>query len=108
MLFCLPIESFCLLQFVVSFVLPQILKRNLHLYNSGCVLTIKKVSSDSEILPLDDYVQIYEPALSHSDIMAITEEFVRTHPREILIFASTQKAAEELTKKLESTHNVIH
>jgi hypothetical protein len=58
-----------------------------------------KINDDSVILPLDDYVQVYEPALSHSDIMAITEEFVRTHPNEIIIFASTQNVSEDLAKK---------
>jgi len=57
---------------------------------------------------LDDYVQIYEPALSHDDIMAIAEEFVRTHPKEIIIFASTQTAAKDLAKKFESNHDAIH
>lgn len=57
---------------------------------------------------MDDYVQIYEPALSHNDIMAIAEEFIRTHPNEIIIFASTQKVAKDLAKKFESTHHLAH
>lgn len=73
-----------------------------------CVLTFKKDNSFSDVLPLDDYVQIYEPALSHEDIMAIAEEFVRTHPKEIIIFASTQKVAEELAKKFESKTDIVH
>ena len=64
--------------------------------NIRCVLTIKKSSNNSEILPLDDYVQIYEPALSRNDIMAIAEEFVRRHPKEIIIFASTQTVTKVL------------
>jgi hypothetical protein len=81
-------------------VLPQILIRNFLAYkNNRCVLTIKKDNNNSEILPLNDYVQIYEPALSHNDIMAIAEEFVRTHPKEIIIFASTRKATKEIAKK---------
>ena len=64
-----------------------------------------KVGSDSDILPLDDYVLIYEPALSHNDIITVAAEFVRTHPREIIIFASTKKIAKKLTEKFELTHS---
>ena len=76
------------------------LKANICNKNIGCVLTIKKDNSNSEIGPLNDFVQMYEPALSLSDIMAIAEEFVRTHPKEIIIFASTQEATSDLAKKL--------
>jgi len=61
--------------------------------------------NDSDALPLDDYVLIYEPALSHNDIITIAEEFVRTHPKEIIIFASTKKVAKEFTEKFESMHS---
>ena len=67
-------------------------------------MKFRKDECNSDILPLDDYVQIYEPALSHEDIMAIAEEFIRTHPKEIIIFASTQKVTEELAKKFELGH----
>jgi hypothetical protein len=85
-------------------VLPQIFKKDILLQSIRCVLTFKKDNTISDILPLDDFVQIYEPALSHNDIMAIAEEFVRTHPKEIIIFASTQKDTKELAKKFESPH----
>lgn len=69
---------------------------------------IKKDNSNSEIGPLDDYVQMYEPAMSLEDIMAIAEEFVRTHPKEIIIFASTRKSANDLAKKLRTTPYLEH
>jgi hypothetical protein len=40
--------------------------------------------------------------------MAIAEEFVRTHPKEIIIFASIQTVAKDLTKKFESNKNLVH
>jgi hypothetical protein len=55
------------------------------------------------IVLFDDYVQIYEPGLSHGDIMTIAEEFVRTHPNKIIIFASSPKNLTEFIKKANST-----
>jgi hypothetical protein len=40
--------------------------------------------------------------------MAIAEEFVRTHPKEIIIFASTHTVAKDLAKKFESDKNLDH
>ena len=60
---------------------------------------MKEINRDSKFFPFDDYVQIYESALSHDDIMAIAAEFVREHPGELIIFASNQKAAEKLKLK---------
>jgi hypothetical protein len=68
---------------------------------------MKKDISNSEILPFDDYVQVYEPALSHNDVMAIAEEFVRSHPKEIIFFASTRRAAGELDKKIKSSGDAV-
>ena len=68
----------------------------------GVVLTIKKDKHNSEVFTFDDYVQIYEPALSRKDILTIAEEFVRTHPKEIIVFASTQNGAHALAKKIEA------
>ncbi len=59
------------------------------------------------IVQFNDYVQIYEPALSHEDIMAIAEEFVRTHPKEIIIFASAKKAPADFVGKSHSLGNVF-
>lgn len=81
---------------------------NLQHKPTGCVLTIKKDNINSEIVPLNDYVQIYEPALPLNDIMAIAEEFVRTHPKEIIILGSTHENAGNLARKLESVHRVAH
>jgi hypothetical protein len=62
-------------------------------------MAIKK-DNFPEIVEFNDYVQVYEPALSHDDVMAIAEEFLRTHPKDIIIFGSLQKNERDFTKKL--------
>ena len=55
------------------------------------------------IVLFDDFVQIYEPLLSHGDIMDIAEEFVKTHPNKIIIFASSSKNLTEFNRKISAT-----
>jgi hypothetical protein len=55
------------------------------------------------IVLFDDYVQIYEPTLSHGEIMCIAEEFVKTHGNKVIIFAATSKNLTEFSKKTSST-----
>jgi hypothetical protein len=61
-------------------------------------LTIKKGIDTSALVRFIDYVQVYAPALSHEDLMAIAAEFVGTHPKEIIIFASVQRTQKDFVK----------
>jgi hypothetical protein len=65
----------------------------------GRIMAIKK-DNFPEIVEFNDYVQVYEPALSHDDVMAIAEEFLRTHPKDIIVFGSLQKNESDFAKKL--------
>ncbi|MCW4009750.1 MAG: hypothetical protein NWF05_03915 [Candidatus Bathyarchaeota archaeon] len=78
--------------------MPQTLKSKIHPRIIWVRSAIKKDSA-SAVVQFTDYVQVYEPALSHEDIMCIAEEFVRAHPKEILLFGSMTKSPDEFSKK---------
>jgi hypothetical protein len=59
----------------------------------------KKENAAAEAVQFSDYVQIYEPTLSHNDIIAIASAFIKMHPKEIIVFASLPKASTDFPRK---------